>query len=232
MAETNADRAFRITFDGRGLGVRLLSSTEILKKEIREVLSREAKATAARVQERRLTGPSAGRGRQTSRDQLGSRSGMLRRSIGFRVTPSTGLSASAEVGTFKRKEALRYAYAHEYGATIRPRKPGGFLTIPLPASLTPLGVARWTAAELRDGRGFDTWVDENDEGKLLIYGVRTGAKRARVLALFLLVRQVKIPPRPFLRPEAEQWFNDVQRGVGAALASAWKRSGKEGPGNG
>lgn len=75
---------------------------------------------------------------------------------------------------------------HEFGATIRPKR-AKFLTIPLPAALDSRGVPLKTKA--RDWP--DTFVRKSRQGNLIIF-----QKRGRgIVPLYVLKREVKIPPR-------------------------------------
>jgi hypothetical protein len=78
---------------------------------------------------------------------------------------------------------------HETGATIRAR--GKFLTLPLRAALDGRGISRGPARSFQN-----TFVARSDRGNLIIFQ-RLG--QDRVVPLFLLRRQVTIPPRLRLR---------------------------------
>lgn len=203
--------AWKLTFDARQFVVKRLRGTATrLNSELATMMREEAGATEARVMVR-LTGPRTAPGERKAKDApLSSRSSFLRRSIGSRTTSQYGRVVS-EVGVLKRNKALKYAAIHEFGGTIRPTK-AKFLTIPLKASLTRSGVARWTARELMNGGGgkfTDTWIYRKDDGSdPLILGREMSGK---IRALFKLVKSVRIPARPYLRPEQKVWFERVEK---------------------
>lgn len=82
---------------------------------------------------------------------------------------------------------LIYASTQEFGATIRPKR-AKYLTIPLPAAMDSRGVMLLPRA--RDYP--NTFVAKSRKGNLLIFQKR-GAKK--IVPLFVLKREVKIPPR-------------------------------------
>lgn len=199
-----------------------------LKERLSEAANRKVKASILQIfkEEGALTerdiktkGISSGGGPPASRSRsrsLFTRSGMLRRSIGFQVQRA-GDGTLLRVGMTETSEAqgaqgspLVYAGIHERGGVIKP-KTKKFLTIPLPASYTPAGVKRWTAGELKeDPSPFDnTFVQKTKKtsagGNLMIFGERDG----KLTPLFLLRRSVKIPARPFVRP----WFDKMRKRV-------------------
>lgn len=232
---------WRVKFDGRRLLLKMNSADETLSAAIKAILTEESAKGARRIQENRLSGRRSMFGNRTPEGApLGTRSAQLKRSIGFKVTTQRGRGV-AELGTLKRTEALVYAAAHEFGATIRPVRKK-WLTIPLPASLTPAGVQRWTAYEAKQGAGgkFDgTFVTEGFGGSLLIVGKLASARSKKdvgnLVALFVLKKSVKIPKRSFLAPEMKIWSEAIETRLGVALTHVLDTQGalaKGGPGGG
>jgi len=215
---------WKVTFDGRRLLLKMRTAEDTLSSAIKTILSEESKAGARRIQENRLSGRRSTFGNRTPEGApLGTRSAQLKRSIGFKVQTQRGRGV-AELGTLKRTQALVYAAPHEFGATIRPVRKK-WLAIPLPASLTPAGVQRWTPMEAKAGAGgkFDgTFVTEGFGGSLLIVGKLATARRKKdigsLVALFVLKKSVKIPKRSFLAPEMVTWSGNIERRLGVALA--------------
>jgi len=79
-----------------------------------------------------------------------------------------------------------YGPTHEFGAVIKPKR-ARYLTIPLPAAMTPAGVARGPA------RSFEgTFIKRSKAGNLVIYQHQG---KGKILPLFLLKKQVEIPAR-------------------------------------
>lgn len=132
------------------------------------------------------------------------RTGRLMGSYGH-IARGTTLAIGVEAGS----RALVYASVHEgldrRGAQrdetrIRPRR-GRWLTVPLPAALTPAGVLRaparaWSPTFVR--RGIIYWRDE---------------RRRRVVPIFLLKREVVVPARPALARIAPRVMRDVEEAV-------------------
>lgn len=220
----SAAQPWKITFDGRRLLLKMHAAGDVLSQAISTILREESAAGARRIQENRLSGPRSTFGNRTPEGApLGTRTAQLKRSIGFKVQIQRGRGV-AELGTLKRTNALVYAAAHEFGATIRPVRKK-WLAIPLPASLTPTGVQRWTPMEAKTGAGgkFDgTFVTEGFGGSLLIVGKLAGARHkadvGSIVALFVLKKSVKIPKRSFLAPEMAMWSGSIEQRLGVALA--------------
>lgn len=103
-------------------------------------------------------------------------------------------NGSEIVGTMATKEI--YAFTQEFGAVIKPKK-GKFLTIPIGKSLTPAGA--WKGKTVRDIKK-PVW-SKNAVGQ-------KNSKTKEIDWLFLLVKSVTIPPRPYAKPSLER---NVQR---------------------
>jgi len=210
----------------------LRKGPEVLRAFSLRVMRKRSAETVANIK-RELSGPT-----------LKVRTGSLRRSIAFRVEQegsdvlsrigvmkggSGGLAAAASIGSAfgsKSSNVLRYAAVHEYGSDgpIRPKPPRKLLTIPLKASLTPSGVPRWTALEAKERFPLGTFWRKTDSGSLILFG-----KKARsIVPLFVGVKQVTIPARPYLRPAVDDMLplvqSDLQSGLIAKLIE--ERSGR------
>jgi len=126
--------------------------------------------------------------RQPAPDKLANRTGNLQRSQRQVVSGTNlgNLKLRATIGNALTKD---YASIQETGGTIRPKKPGGFLTIPMPKNLTGAGRVRV----------------KNPKGKENIFLLRKGSRAFLVRKstsaesglefLFTLKKQVKIPAR-------------------------------------
>lgn len=113
-------------------------------------------------------------------DSLQSRSGGLRRSLGW-ATRGAGLAS--ELTVFAGPPAR----THEYGAVIHAKR-ARYLTIPLRAALTPSGVPRKPNARAWD----DAFILKARSGKLFL--ARKRGKRGLDL-LYKLQESVRIPAR-------------------------------------
>lgn len=94
-----------------------------------------------------------------------------------------------------------YGPTHEYGATIKPVRKQ-WLTIPLGAVKTPAGVARGRARDFQN-----TFFRRSKTGNLILFQKRG----ERIIPLFVLKKQVKIPKRPYLDPAVRKslgWITD------------------------
>lgn len=132
----------------------------------------------------RLSGPFR---RNLSMDRVAARTGMLRRSLRYRVDdprPGQGAEDMRLIVNIGNAQTAHYAFIQEYGGTIRP-KTSRYLTIPMPANLTPAGVTRFKAREL------DNLFVLRSGGKLFL----ARREESGVVIYFLLKREVKIPPR-------------------------------------
>ncbi len=195
-----------IRFDGERLGREIASAARLIASGLPKAMDRALLVLERRVKDRHLSGP-------TGSTSLRARSARLRDSITSRLT----IEAGVPVGTVGTK--VIYGRTHEFGGTIRPRR-GRFLTVPLPAALTPAGVGRFTARELINNpeqAGFTgTWI-----AKSIIFGRRGRTQRSRPVPLFVLKRSIKLPARPFLltsligaRQEIEAIFGEeLARGL-------------------
>jgi hypothetical protein len=83
--------------------------------------------------------------------------------------------------------------------TIKPKKAGGFLAIPLKAAMTPSLVVRGAPKSKMWG---ETFISATEKGGLVIFGKRVAQKgkhagevRGKIIPLFLLVKKVQIKTR-------------------------------------
>lgn len=159
------------------------------------------------------------------------RTGNLARSMGMRVERdgndwmgvcgSGALVVNPELspgGTendpVKADKTFRMIYADilETGGTIVPVNKQ-FLAIPIGDALTPAGVPRFTAQQLKDGA-------TNYEGSVIIGGIIFGLsqtkKRSNMTPLFALKTSVTIPAKRYLSTTADQ----VSGEVGEVMAEA------------
>ena len=84
-----------------------------------------------------------------------------------------------------------YAAIQEHGGVIKPKK-AKYLTVPLPAALTPAGVLRKEAREYPNA-----FIQRSRRGNLIIFDQRGN----KIVPLFVLKKEVKIPP--------SHWFSDA-----------------------
>lgn len=140
---------------------------------------------AARLVEREL------KENQLSGQSLGVRSGRTRASIHSRVVKSR---MAAWVGT-----PAKHMPAHEYGATIKPKK-ADVLTVPLKAALTASGKARGTATQMKMHYARTFWYKKDEWKNPILFGVTAAGK---LVPLFVGVEQVKLEKRePFKKAHA------------------------------
>lgn len=137
-----------------------------------------------------------------SNDKLRVRSGRLRSSIGSIVTES-GDSIIGLIGSGVRQgERVKYANIQETGGIIKPKNTK-YLAVPLPAALTPAGVLKKKPREWPD-----TFVMKSNNGNLLIVQ-RKGKRVTRLVSLFVLKKQVRIPPSYYMSDVANNMQGKV-----------------------
>lgn len=141
----------------------------------------------------------------TSTRTLSQRSGAALKSIeeSVKVTGNTFNEIQGTIG------GIFYLKIHEYGGTITPKK-AQYLTVPLPAALNNDGTPKRKSA--RDWE--KTFVIKSKAGNLLICQRQAG----QVVPLYVLVREVKIPPRLGMRNAlntGKQWF--IEKAVSKML---------------
>lgn len=153
-------------------------------------------------------------------DRLRSRTGLLKRSIFYEVSGTELSDLALRVGS----AGVKYANLQEFGTAglpggvIRPKKPGGWLTIPIDDNLTPAGAPIRPSARdvLRNKNAFFL---KTKSGRLYI-AEYDGSGRGQLRFLFKLVKQVRVPPRLGLRATWNRLRpNRVERAVAAAQKS-------------
>lgn len=137
--------------------------------------------------------------RLSGRPGLKRRTGGLARALDWEATGETLTDLNARI--FFRGSGpggpLRLVWAHEHGATIRPRR-RQWLTVPLPEALTAAGVPRRSSARAWE----NTFVQRSRRGNLLIF-----QKRGRgIVPLYVLRKSVEIPARLDFRQLGRQRF--------------------------
>lgn len=111
-----------------------------------------------------------------------------------------------------------YAAQKEYGGTIKPKKAGGWLTIPLRGAMTASGVAR---RRITQYEGFFHMTSDN---RLFFMGSPTSGSD-RVVPLFRLVKSVKQKPKRVvgtahenIEDEVSDAFRkDIHKTIGRAI---------------
>lgn len=121
--------------------------------------------------------------------------------------------------------------------TIRPKKAGGFLTVPigegkeiaerlgltgqtLGSTLTKAGVSRGSAMS---GKYHNTFIQKSKTGRLIIFGamkqVQFAGQKQKIVPLFLLVKKVTIPSRinasslvAWIKPKLEDDIQSIKMG--------------------
>lgn len=126
----------------------------------------------------------------TTGKTLSKRSGAALQSIkdSIRVEGTNIATTQGRIG------GISYLRTQEFGATIRPKR-AQYLTVPLKAALDSRGVPLKSGARQWE----NTFVKKGKSGHLLIF-----QKRGRtIVPLYLLVKEVKIPPRLGMRTTLE-----------------------------
>jgi hypothetical protein len=158
------------------------------------------------------------------------RSGDLRNSFWYEVVPGSAAEVTARLGFIRgpsggvqrQTNPLRYAFTHEFGATIRPVR-GQYLRIPTNNVKTPAGRIK-AAYNVDDARTIpNTIVRRSASGQLAIWEVSPGGRKLK--ALFWLVRQVTIPPRPVLKPTWARFRPRLLEAIQKGLAALGKGKG-------
>ena len=122
----------------------------------------------------------------TGAKSLSRRTGALLRTIEKSVKVTGKFTGTGEVRG-QIGSPLIYASTQEFGATIRPKR-AQYLTVPLPAALNANGMMK-----LPKARDYPrTFVARSRRGNLIIFQKKG---RGKIIPLFVLKRQVRIPPR-------------------------------------
>lgn len=121
-------------------------------------------------------------------DPLHSRTGFLKRSIGYEVTGE----GTGDLALRVFSAGAKYANLQEYGGVIRPVN-ADWLTIPLPDAKTPNGTPKGRARDFEN-----TFIFKSKRGNLLIAQhtfTRGGRRREKPKLLFVLKKEVRVPAR-------------------------------------
>ena len=99
---------------------------------------------------------------------------------------------------------MEYAAVQEYGGTIRP-KHGKYLAIPITRkyggqALTDRGRSRGRPRDFKD-----TFFAVSKKGNLIMFGKYNG----KVVPLFAMKKEVKIPKRPYMKPSLQEKAGDI-----------------------
>lgn len=141
----------------------------------------------------------------SGRPGLINRTGTLMRALKHRESGTTmgDLATQFFVGDAK----AHYAFIHEFGGTVRSRRPGGYLAIPLPGSpgTGPTGASLYNSP-LRTSLPPGFFVIKTGKGNLLLGHEVNGEFEA----WFKLVRQVKIPKRLHFRDTVKASIVNLQ----------------------
>jgi len=110
-------------------------------------------------------------------------------------------------------DVLKIAHAHEYGATIRPKKENGYLAIPLTKEAETAGTPR----------AFDNlrFVNAKGGNLLMVRDKKKGRGKGETEseAMFLLVKSVTLPERSFIRAS----FDSSQKDLSDIVAKAMEK---------
>jgi len=162
---------------------------------VRNILN-EQMGVAQRLAKENVTGG----GKATNR--LNVRSGRLRSSITKKVI-SKGTRHRGIIGS-----NVVYARIHEEGGVIKPVS-AKYLTIPLQAAKTRAGVVRGRARDFQD-----TFFRHSKSKNLILFQ----KKGDEIIPLFLLVKRVEIPARPYLKPALEKVIPVVTQKIAERFA--------------
>lgn len=132
-----------------------------------------------------------------SGQKLKVRTGNLRRSLQESRAKKVERRGDNVIGTVGTN--MEYAAIHEYGGTIRPKK-SKYLAVPLKAALTAKGVARGGPRDFKD-----TFFAMSKKGNLIMFGKSMG----KIIPLFAMKKEIKIPKSPFMKPSLEEKTSDI-----------------------
>lgn len=111
------------------------------------------------------------------------------------------------VGGKADSDILAIAHAHEYGATIKPKK-GKYLAIPLTKEAQAAGSPR-AFSDLR-------FVNAKDGKLLMVRDKKKRGGKTESVAMYLLVKSVTLPERSFIRAS----FDAQQKELGGIVTGA------------
>lgn len=136
-----------------------------------------------------------------SGDPLKRRSANLVNQMNYNVEDKNNIT------TGKVGNRMVYAAIHETGGTIKAKR-AKYLTIPLPAAMTPRGVLRKPARQ---------WTDTFVRNKIIFQ-----KKGKKVVPLFVLKESVTIPARPYISTALNETKNRIIDIIGEAITTAVK----------
>lgn len=147
------------------------------------------------------------------------RTGMLARSVEGVYETVSGLPR-VRVGVF-RGPAVAYARMHEFGGVIKPVKAKS-LAVPVgKGAITPSGVSKFSSPRNYPGElDFIPILRGNLVGILVDPKEKNKAEAGRMRATYLLLRRVKVKPRPFLRPGVMAFLPALTKEVGNEIRKA------------
>ena len=112
------------------------------------------------------------------------------------------------IGGKEGSDIMAIAHAHEYGATIKPKK-GKYLAIPLTKEAQAAGSPR-AFSDLR-------FVNAKDGNLLMVQDKKSRGGKTKSTALYLLVKSVTLPERSFIRAS----FDTQQIGRASCRERVW-----------
>ena len=132
------------------------------------------------------------------------------------VDVSDGETLSAEIRT--QGTANAYAGIHETGGVVRPKN-AKYLWIPLKPNQTAAGVARLSPRQAISQGGFIDW-----RGPIFYahQGTTSTGGAKRLVPLFVLKKEVKIPPRMGARSLFESKLPQLERLLSLEMQGAWE----------
>ncbi len=176
----------RVTFIDAAKGLEAVSGGVLSLDKLDPIVKRQMrvwlKAIAVQMRRRHSTRWPSGTGEKTLSKRTGKLVESIERSVSVKGQMSKGGEINGRIGS-----PLIYANVQENGATIRAKR-AQFLTVPLPNALKSNGVMKFPKA--RDYPR--TFIAKSRKGNLIIFQKRGGR---RIVPLFVLKRQVYVPPR-------------------------------------
>lgn len=127
-----------------------------------------------------------------SGNRLAVRSGLLRNSVGMKVTAT---ASGYELEVFAGRDArVRYAAIQEFGGVVRPKR-GRFLAIPVGPARTGAGVTKggWESPRTAPVKLRFVPIRGGTMGRLVM------DQRGKSTTAYLLVRSVRIKPKHYMR---------------------------------
>jgi hypothetical protein len=189
----------------------IAKAPEVAAKQLKAVMRDIGRNFTVKVQRERLAG-------ETTANSLGKRSGAMARSMGFTVRGAKLSDLIAFMGFGPPSKpwfggAEAYAHVHETGAVIEAVNQE-FLAIPSGDNLTPAGLANvQSPRDLADPR-FVPWHFSDGEGFLVF---------DQALLMFVLKREVEIPPRLHFADDWENFQDDIMVMMRVGLTKMLKR---------